>query len=280
MKGNEVHKSFELINKTAIVTGAAGLLGVKHMEALMEYGASCVLADVCLNKAQKIANDLNKQYKGKAIAVYCDITNKKSVENLLSFSLSHFKGIDILINNAANNPKQESMSTEEDKCKRFETFPIDKWQDDMDVGLKGAFLCSQVVGTYFATQKRGVILNVSSDLGLIAPDQRIYRKAGIDENLQPTKPVTYSVVKSGMIGLTKYVATYWADRNVRCNAIVPGGIYVGQETEFVEKLTNLIPMGRMANVDDYKAAIVFLCSEASTYMTGASVVMDGGRTCW
>ncbi len=157
---------------------------------------------------------------------------------------------------------------------------METWNEDILVGLTGAFLCAQVFGTEMERQRSGVILNISSDLGIIAPDQRIYRKDGLDELDQTIKPVTYSVIKHGLLGLTKYLATYWADKNIRVNAICPGGIYNGQEKEFLDKLTNLIPMGRMADKDEYKATVLYLISEASSYMTGSTVIVDGGRTCW
>ncbi len=150
---------------------------------------------------------------------------------------------------------------------------------NLDVGLTGDFLCSRIVGTHMASHGGGVILNIVSDLGVIVPDQRIYRQPDYAENEQPVKPVTYSVIKHGLIGLTKYLATYWADQNVRVNPLSPGGIYTDQPVDFVKKLTDLIPMGRMANQNEYKAAALFLVSDASSYMTGANLVVDGGR-CW
>ncbi len=275
-----VHEKFDLTGKTAVITGGAGLLGKKHAEALMEYGANCVLVDIAYDAAVTAAEELTRRFEGKAIACGYSITKKDSVEMILASTIKNFNSVHILINNAANNPKYEKVAGRADASKRFETYPVEDWQEDIDVGLKGAFLCAQVFGTYFAKQRQGVILNIASDLGIIAPDQRIYQKDGIPKEEQPTKPVTYSIVKSGLIGLTKYLATYWADRQVRCNALVPGGVYTGQEEEFVSKLTNLIPLGRMASEDEYKAAVVFLCSEASSYMTGTSLIMEGGRTCW
>jgi NAD(P)-dependent dehydrogenase (short-subunit alcohol dehydrogenase family) len=162
----------------------------------------------------------------------------------------------------------------------LEKLTSELWDRDIAVGLTGAFLCSRAVGIHMAATGGGVILNVASDLSLIAPDQRIYRRSGLAEDQQPVKPVTYSVVKHGLIGLTKYLATYWADKNVRVNAISPGGVYTNQPEDFMEKLTALIPMGRMARAGEYKAAVLFLVSDASAYMTGANLVIDGGRTCW
>ena len=154
------------------------------------------------------------------------------------------------------------------------------WQKDLNVGLLGAFNCSKSIGTHMASTGGGVILNIASDLGIIAPDQRIYSLEAVPRNEQPVKPVTYSVVKHAIIGLTKYLATYWADDNVRVNSLSPGGIYTDQPDDFVEKLSALIPMGRMASSDEYQAAVLFLVSQASSYMTGSNLVIDGGRTCW
>jgi NAD(P)-dependent dehydrogenase (short-subunit alcohol dehydrogenase family) len=192
--------------------------------------------------------------------------------------LKEFGRVDILINNAANNPKVESASGQ--AWSRLENFPLDVWKADIAVGLTGAFLCSRVFGTEMAKRKNGVILNIASDLGVIAPDQRLYRQEGLAEDQQPVKPVTYSVVKTGLIGLTRYLATYWADRGVRVNAISPGGVFNGQPEDFVARLAKLIPMSRMAHVDEYQGAVLFLCSDASSYMTGQNLIVDGGRSCW
>ena len=191
--------------------------------------------------------------------------------------LSEYGHIDILINNAAVDPKVEQKSGK--NLSRLENFSIDQWELELAVGLTGAMLCSKIFGYEMAKKGKGVILNISSDLGIIAPDQRIYKKEGFPENEQPVKPVTYSVIKHGLIGLTKYLATYWPGK-VRCNAICPGGIYTDQPEEFIKKLSDFIPINRMAQENEYKAAVVFLVSDASSYMTGSNLVVDGGRSCW
>ena len=186
--------------------------------------------------------------------------------------------MDILINNAARNPKVENADGQD--FSRLEHFPWEQWRQDLDVGLGGAFNCAKVFGHQMAQQGGGVIINIASDLGVIAPDQRLYRKEGLESNEQPVKPVTYSVVKHGLIGLTKYLATYWCEQGVRCNALSPGGVYAGQNDVFVAKLAQLIPLGRMAGVDEYRGAIAFLCSDASSYMNGSNLIIDGGRSAW
>ena len=264
-----------------MITGGAGLMGMQHAEVIAAHGGIPVLVDVVCGCAK--AADLSRRHHVPAKALRCDITQPGSVRNLLKEILTNFGRVDILINNAANNPKMENSS--EVNFSRLENFPIEQWQADLAVGLTGSLLCSQVIGSYMAeafrdSGRRGVILNIASDLALIGPDQRIYRQAGMPDHLQPAKPVTYSVVKSGLVGLTRYLATYWADSGVRVNAVSPGGIYNGQPDQFVEKLTSLIPMGRMANQDEYQGTVLFLVSDASSYMTGHNLVVDGGRTAW
>jgi NAD(P)-dependent dehydrogenase (short-subunit alcohol dehydrogenase family) len=271
-------KKFKLNNKVAIITGGAGLLGVKHAEVIAEAGGIPVLWDINFQAVQDRSKEIAKRYGVSCLGMNVDITDPESVKNGVNEVLKTLQRIDILINNAANDPKV--APGEDEALSRLENFSLEMWQKDIAVGLTGTFLCSRTVGLYMAKYGGGVILNIASDLGIIAPDQRIYRKEGIDETKQPVKPVTYSVVKHGTIGLTKYLATYWAENKVRVNAISPGGIYTNQPEDFVKKLTGLIPMGRMAQHDEYKAAVLFLISDASSYMTGANLIMDGGRTCW
>jgi NAD(P)-dependent dehydrogenase (short-subunit alcohol dehydrogenase family) len=188
--------------------------------------------------------------------------------------------VDILINNAARNPKV-SNKTDFVKSQRLETLDMEEWFDDLHVGLTGPLLMSKVFGGLMAVDgKGGVIINIASDLSVIAPDQRLYSIEGSKDNEQPVKPVSYSVVKTGLVGLTRYLATYWADKNVRVNALSPGGVFENQPSEFVSRVQNLIPMGRMADRSEYRGAIQFLCSDASSYMTGHNLIIDGGRSIW
>lgn len=279
MTGRPVAQAFDLAGRVALITGGAGLLGVRHAEAIAEMGGVPVLLDLDADRAQNRAEAIAKTFGGAAVGMRADVTQPASIARAVGQVLETFGRVDILINNAANDPKV-GADTGAIPWTRLEHFPLDVWQQDLAVGLTGAFLCSQIVGTGMARRGRGVILNVASDLGVIAPDQRIYREPGVPDDQQPAKPVSYSVVKTGLLGLTRYLATYWADRGVRVNAISPGGVYAGQDPAFVARLTALVPLGRMADVDEYKAAVVFLVSDASSYMTGANLVVDGGRSAW
>jgi NAD(P)-dependent dehydrogenase (short-subunit alcohol dehydrogenase family) len=274
---NTIEK-FRLDNRVAVITGGAGLLGVQHAEAIAEAGGIPVLWDINEELAVNEAERIQETHKTSCIGMKVDITSLDSVRKGMSDVLSSLSCIDILINNAANDPKVKS--NQGDSWSRYEYFSLEMWNQDIAVGLTGAFFCSQAIGTYMAQNKGGVILNIASDLSVISPDQRLYRKAGVADEQQYVKPVTYSVVKHGLVGLTKYLSTYWVDKNVRVNAISPGGVYTNQPEEFVKKLTKLIPMGHMANVNEYKAAVIFMCSDASSYMTGQNVSIDGGRTVW
>ena len=269
---------FDLTGRVAIITGGTGLLGQQHAEAIARAGGIPVLADIRITGVDPQSREWQERFGGQACAFQTDITDPESVKKLLEAVLAKFGRVDILINNAANNPKMENKADVE--FSRLEFFPLEQWDADLNVGLKGAFLCSQVIGSEMARRKQGVIVNVASDLAVIAPDQRLYRKPGLPEDKQPVKPVTYSVVKTGLVGLTRYLATYWADSGIRVNAISPGGVYNNQPDDFVERLARLIPLGRMANANEYQAAILFLCSDASSYMTGNNLVIDGGRSSW
>jgi NAD(P)-dependent dehydrogenase (short-subunit alcohol dehydrogenase family) len=280
VKDKSLESLFRLDGKVIVITGAAGLLGRKHAEAVAEFGAIPVILDLSQKNATNVAARLKEEYKVESEGFAVDITSEEQINLCCKKLIKKFGKIDVLINNAANNPKVED-SKEGKNFSRLENFELDIWNHDIAVGLTGAFLCSKHFG--FAISQNsggGSIINISSDLGVIAPDQRLYRKEGVPDNEQNVKPVTYSVVKSGLIGLTRYLATYWAEKNVRCNALCPGGVHNNQNSKFLKEVCSRIPMGRMARVDEYQGAILFLCSEASSYMNGAILNMDGGRSVW
>jgi NAD(P)-dependent dehydrogenase (short-subunit alcohol dehydrogenase family) len=268
---------FDLSGDVVAITGGAGLLGEQHAHAVAGAGGIPVLLDLDDAAAERKAGEVAAAHGVDASGLRCDVTSRDSVEAALAAVLERHGRLDALVNNAARNPKVESGTGE---WSRLEDFPIEEWDADVAVGLTGAFICSQVFGGELARRGRGAIVNVASDLAVIGPDQRLYRRDDLPDDRQPVKPVTYSVVKSALVGLTRWLATYWADAGVRVNAISPGGVYTGQPDEFVARLTQLIPMGRMAQPDEYLGAIVFLCSDASAYMTGQNLIVDGGRTAW
>ncbi len=273
---NSINK-FNLTGKVALITGAAGLLGVEHAEALLESGATVILTDIDESSLINVRNAIIDSHKKNRIFYnVMDVTSQKNIKDVASDLKSKGLSVDILVNNAAIDPKVQKESVIE--TSRLESFSVDDWDYQLKVGLTGAMLCSQIFGQEMAKRGKGVILNIASDLSVFAPDQRLYKKDGLQPDQQPVKPVTYSVIKHGLIGLTKYLATYWADRGVRCNALSPGGVFNGQGDEFVQKLTQLIPMNRMASKDEYRSAVQFLCSDASAYMNGQNIVIDGGRS--
>ncbi len=274
---NRAQTLFDLTGRVAVITGGAGLLGYHHGAILAAAGANVVLLDLAQANPSLRADQLQLAHGPECLGLAADITSETSLEQARHQIVAKFGRVDILINNAANNPKVEDQKPGQ-PWSRLEHFPLETWNADIAVGLTGAFLCSRIFGAEMVKRNSGVILNVASDLGVIAPDQRLYRKEGLPEDQQPVKPVTYSVVKTALIGLTRYLSTYWTAHNIRVNAISPGGVANGQPDEFTAKLHNLIPMARMAERDEYQGAILFLCSDASSYMTGQNLIVDGGRS--
>lgn len=270
---------FDLTGKTALITGAGGLLGMEHAAALLDCGARVVLTDISMS----VLDAAREKLKATAAQIelhVMDVSHPEQVTAVAQALQQVEIRVDILVNNAAIDPKVKGAEGIVESS-RLENFPLDQWNQQIAVGLTGAFLCSQVFGTRMAQDgKGGVILNIASDLSVFSPDQRLYRKPGLPDIMQPVKPVTYSVVKTGLLGLTRYLATYWADRGVRSNALSPGGVFNGQDEDFVQRLSTLIPLGRMAERDEYRSAVQFLCSDASSYMNGQNIVMDGGRSAW
>ncbi len=267
-----MNKKFDLTGKNILITGAAGLLGKQHAYAVAEMGGNPILIDI--ENTDEIKKSIIDKFGTDCQNFTVDITKENSLNKLSNKLIKNSKSIDVLINNAAIDSKVENNQLNSNS---LENFTLDKWYNEIGVGLTGTFLCSKVFGKEMAKNKNGVIVNIASDLALIAPDQRIYNNNGEEKNY---KPITYSVIKHGIIGMTKYLSTYWLDKNIRVNALCPGGVINNQNQEFISKVTKLIPLGRLANVDEYHSAIQFLCSDASSYMTGSCLVMDGGRSVW
>lgn len=270
---------FSMDDRVVAITGGGGMLGFQHAAAVAAFGARPMLLDINAEGLAVNIDRLQQEFGVRCGGYVADVTSEASVRAAADRILYEHGRVDVLVNNAARNPKVEDVSGR--NFSRLEHFPDDQWRLDLEVGLGGAFHCAKVFGARMAGDGQGgVIVNIASDLGVIAPDQRLYRVAGKEPHEQPVKPVTYSVVKHGLVGLTKYLATYWCEQGVRCNALSPGGVYAGQNEVFVSNLVKLIPLGRMAQPDEYRGVIAFLCSDASRYLNGANIVMDGGRSVW
>ena len=264
---------FSLKNKTAVVTGATGLIGKEHCNALSEAGANVIVADIEGSKCSKLAESLSTE----SIGIEVDVTNPDAIKELKNKVLTKFGHIDILVNNAAINDMFEDPKAAFEQSK-FENYPLELWQKSVDVNLTGVFLCSQILGAEMAEQKSGSIINIASTYGITAPDQSLYTKK--DGTQSFFKPPAYSATKGAVIMFTKYLAAYWGKAGVRVNALTPGGVENNQDEYFIEKYSSRTPLGRMGKPTDYKGALIFLASDASNYMTGANLVVDGGWTVW
>ncbi|MCK6605498.1 MAG: SDR family oxidoreductase [Ignavibacteriaceae bacterium] len=264
---------FDLTGKTAIVTGSLGLIGKNHCRALSEAGANVVVTDI----DGEACNNFAAELPSRAIGFGADITDADSVKALRDFALAHFGSIDILVNNAAINDKFEDPAALFEQSK-FENYPLDLWNKSLSVNVTGMFLCSQVIGTVMAERGAGSIINVASTYGIVAPNQDLYiDKNGIQKFF---KTAAYPVTKGAVIAFTKFLAAYWGRSGVRVNTLSPGGVENNQDDFFVENYSKRTPLNRMARPDDYRGAVVFLASDASAYMTGANLVVDGGFTIW
>lgn len=268
-----MNKLFSLTGKVSIVTGALGLIGKHHCYALSEAGANVVVAD--LDEEQCI--EFAKILPTKSIGVSLDVTDKNSILDLVKTAKKEFGQIDVLVNNAAINDMFENPLTAGELSK-FENYPLEMWQKSIDVNLTGVFLCSQIIGSEMAKRKSGSIINVASTYGMVAPDQSLYQKPDGKQDFY--KSPSYPATKSAILNFTRYLASYWGKDGVRVNTLTPGGVENNQDEFFINNYSKKTMLGRMAKPEDYKGAIVFLASDASAYMTGANLVVDGGWTAW
>ncbi len=263
-----IEKLFDLSDRTVLLTGAAGLLGRQYAEGLSQAGANVILSDVNYSECKKIENELHKKYKCSSLSVKVDISSEKSVKNMVKVASKRFSSIDVLINNAV------FPETRKERSIPFEKFPLPIWNQIISVNLNGMFLCSREVGKIMKKQKNGSIINISSIYGMVAADQRIYKQSGLNST------AAYAVTKSAVLNFTRYLASYWNGCGIRVNSLTLGGVENNQDSEFVKNYSNKTMIGRMARKDEYVGAMLFLASDASSYMTGANLVIDGGWTSW
>lgn len=261
-----------------VVTGASGLLGRQHCQAILSEGGSVVMIDIDQKGLDDFQSSISEEQAGRVLSFICDIREESQVLEVAKVVELKLGKVTGLVNNAAINPSVEKNTN---RFERFENLSREAWVEELDVGIWGSVVCSRVFGTMMVNSGNpGSIVNISSDHGIIAPMQNLYRIEGLPDHEQPVKPVTYSVVKHGLIGLTRYLATYWSGQNIRVNALCPGGVENGQNPIFSDRFKEVVPMGRFAKPHEYRGALVFLLSEESSYMTGSILVVDGGRTAW
>jgi NAD(P)-dependent dehydrogenase (short-subunit alcohol dehydrogenase family) len=267
---------FSLRGRTAIVTGATGLLGRQHCEALAEAGANVVVTDLDASACDALARSIER-LDVPTLGVAADITDKGAVVRLKERALERFGAVDVLVNNAAVDDKFALGSDLAES--RFENYSLERWQRSLDVNVTGTFLCCQVLGGEMARRGKGAIVNVASTYGVVAPDQALYQ--GPDGEQRFFKSAAYPTSKGAVLALTRFLGTYWGRAGVRVNALSPGGVEApGQDPHFVASYSRRTPLGRMAKSDDYRGALVFLASDASSYLTGSNLVVDGGWTAW
>ena len=268
---------FDLSSTTAMVTGAVGLLGKEHCHALAAHGATVVAADVDERAAAQVAAEVAAEHGTRAFGIGFDVTKKDSVVAAQARVESEIGDVHALVNNAAINDKFENPEAAAEQSK-FENYPLELWQASLQVNVTGMFLCCQVFGARMAKQRRGSIINVASTYGIVGPDQSIYRTPSGEQKFYKTP--SYPATKGAVINFTRFLAAYWGEAGVRVNTLSPGGVEAGQDPYFIENYSRRTPLGRMADKSDYRGAVVFLASDASRYMTGANLVVDGGWTAW
>ncbi|MEA4811363.1 MAG: SDR family oxidoreductase [Anaerolineaceae bacterium] len=273
---SSVLDKYKMEGSTAIITGGAGLLGKQFALALAQAGAKVLLADMAIEGAALQAEAICRDGL-VADAVLVDVTDPQSVQQMVSFALKKFGRVDVLVNSAALDPKFDPAHKDAQGANAFENYSLENWRKALDVNLTGMFLASQAVVEPMLRQGSGAIVNICSTYGLNGPDQRLYERK---DGSRSFKPVYYSVTKSGVLGFTKYLAAYYAGKGIRVNALTPGGVYNGHDDEFTRAYSAKAILGRMAKPDEMSAAMLFLCSEASSYMTGSNLVVDGGWTAW
>ena len=271
-----IFKKFDMTGKTAIITGAAGLLGKQFCLALAQVGANVVMAD--LEKKPVLENEVEFREMGlNALALEVDVSDPDSTKAMVERALTVFGSVDVLVNSAALDPKFDSAGVSAQGANAFESFSLDAWRQALDVNLTGMFLSSQAAVVPMLKQGQGVIVNICSMYGLVGPDQRLYERP---DGTRQFKPVYYSTTKAGVLGFTRYLATYYAGKNIRVNALTPGGVFNDHDEVFTTQYSARTVLGRMANLDEMNGAMLFLCSDASSYMTGSNLVVDGGWIAW
>lgn len=264
---------FDLTGKTAVITGALGLIGKEHCKALYEAGANVLVCDLDGDASKEFAAELGDRAGGFGV----DITNPESVKTLRNHLLDTRGSIDVLVNNAAINDKFEDPAAAFEQS-MFEHYPLELWNASLNVNVTGTFLCCQILGTEMAKQGSGSIINVSSTYGIVAPDQSLYKN---EEGKQVFyKTIAYPATKGAVIMMTRFLASYWGDKGVRVNTLSPGGVENKQDPFFIENYAKKTPLKRMAKAGDYRGALIFLASDASAYMSGSNLVVDGGFTIW
>jgi NAD(P)-dependent dehydrogenase (short-subunit alcohol dehydrogenase family) len=268
---NMQQSDFRLDGKVVLLTGGAGILGRKFTQALAFHGAKVILLDREQPVLDEVVDTINRQFPDRCFGYAIDITQQESLCEVNDEIKGHFGDINVLINNAAT--KSPNF------FEPFETFPMEDWEHVMSVNVTAMALCCQVFGSPMAERGSGSIINTLSIYGIVAPDQRIY-EGSMYEGKEINTPAVYSTSKAAAWGLTKYLASYWGKNNVRVNAVTPGGVYSGQNDIFVDRYSARIPLGRMAQQDEISGAVVFLASDASSYITGQNLIVDGGLTVW